>query len=241
MLFEALGFLTLQGLGYALNTRTGKEKPNEYGLYLDGNGNYRYVKNGRRVIETYDDNGWHIIKYVGGVYDGLTAVNLDLIDANKRKKEAIERGEKYYLYWLDRGRYCKQKFGQNELYGNRYRKTDGTSGYYVKCHINYEDYQNTNASFGVRHYYGDYYMDARTYEIIESSEETLAKDTKELENYMFFEEYIIILANEQINRLKVKYKDDDYMRELMMPNNAVINLKDFSYYKYDHLNLQRGR
>ena len=119
MIFELLGLFGLSGINHSLNKGAGKRNANQYGMYKDGNGQYRLVQNGHWVVETYNDYGERIIK---NVKTGATEINIDSIECKKREQEAINNGGKYYLYRHERHeRIPKYRIGNQEIIGDRYK------------------------------------------------------------------------------------------------------------------------
>lgn len=236
MLFEALALMGLHGVGYALNTQTGKNDADKYGIYLDGNGCWRLKKNGKRVVDSYNDYGEHIMKYVGGMYDGIEAINISKIEAEQRKREAINNKENIYLSYIESG-HGTNRPGNNMIKGCRYQEINGENKCMVICHINYYD-NNPDNDYKYKTYYGDYYMDMN-YNFLYPTKETILKDkAKYQEDFENIENLMVLTANERINKLKEEYKHDNYMLNLLLPNNCSINLKDYSYNDVIHKQMQ---
>ncbi len=166
MLPELLCILSIHGIGKALNTQTGKNSADEWGMYRDGNGQYRLKKNGRKVVDTNDDNGDYIIKYVS---DGTTAVKITKIKAKEREEEAKKQGKRFYLRQKDIG--FHGKLGEQNIVGERYCEVGKPTKYFVKRTIVY----NSETGKG---YAGEFYMDMKC-NLICPTEEQIQKD-KEL-------------------------------------------------------------
>lgn len=163
MLPELLCILGIKGIDKALNTQTGKNNADEWGMYRDGNGNYRLKQNGRKVVDTYDENGDYIIKYVN---DGTTAINITKIEAKKREDEAISQGKRFYLRQKQNG--WRGQLGVRQIWGERYCEVGKPYIYYVKRQV---DYTLENG----RGYFGEFYMDMKC-NLVCPTEETVEKD-----------------------------------------------------------------
>lgn len=170
MLFTLLGFIGLKGLNYAVNTQLGRENTNEWGVYQDDNGNLRLCKNGKKVVDTYDNNGDIIIKYVS---NGRPIVNITKEEANAREQMAIKQGKKFYLRQSDNG--FRSKLGSEEIRGERYCKVGKPHTYYVKRFVIF------NCNDKIK-YAGEFYMDMKCH-LICPTEEQIDRDTAILKNY----------------------------------------------------------
>lgn len=194
MLFGVLGLMVLDLTGKVLNTRSGKNDADEYGVYKDGNGNYRLKQNGHWVVDTYNDYGEKIIK---NVKSGATEINIDKIDREKRKEEAIKNENEFYLYWIERG--CtgqKHHFGNDDIIGNRYKRTNEDNRFYVTRKINYRRKDLRDEL--VISFTGDFFMDMK-YNICCPTKETEIK-AREIykDNYDEAMNFLIDSANEFI-------------------------------------------
>lgn len=163
MLFEVLGILGIREIGKAVNTQIGKNNSNEWGMYKDGNGHYRLRKNGRKVIETYDNNGDKIIKYIN---DGTTAVNISKNEAENREKEAVRNGNRFYLRQHENNSY--KKLGPVDIYGERFCEVGKPYTYYVIRTVVYRNDNNER-------YQMDFYMNMKK-ELCFPTEEQIKKD-----------------------------------------------------------------
>ena len=94
MLLEVLGFLGIKEIGKSINTQVGKTNADKFGVYRDGNGSYRLIQNGRKVYDSFDKNGDAIYKYAN---NGLTAINMSLIEAEQNEEMAKKCGNRFYL------------------------------------------------------------------------------------------------------------------------------------------------
>lgn len=191
MLFTMLGFLGLDTICKAFKIKSNQYNADKYGMYLDGNGSYRLRDNKHWVIDTYNHFGEKIIK---NVKNGATEINIDEIESNKRRIEAINSGKKFYLYRYERN--APYRVGNVDIKGDRYSSIHH-NGVYVIRTINYKSYANdTNAK--VTYYSGDFYMDMN-YNICFPTEESEIRDKKIYgNNYQQIIDFIIQRANEQI-------------------------------------------
>ena len=168
MLFTLLGLFGLDTVFRAFNVHSGQTDVDQYGMYRDGNGNYRMKTNKHWVVDTYNDCGEKIIK---NVKTGSTEVNIEEIESNKRKQEAQTNGKRFYLYRSESNQ--KYRVGNQHIQGDRYRPVKG-NGVYVIRRISYRN-TDFNSNPPCRHYYGQYYMDMN-YNICFATEDTLEKD-----------------------------------------------------------------
>ena len=147
MLFTVLAVMGLKGIGYAINTQSGRTYANKSEMYKDGNGGLRLNKNGKRIADTWDNNGDQIIKYIS---DGTTVRNLTKEQSVAREKEAIIQGKRFYLRQPDTG--CRGKLGVDTICGERYCEVGKPNTYYVKRMVIYNSDDNND-------YVGIFYMD----------------------------------------------------------------------------------
>jgi len=172
MLFTILGFLGVQRINKTLNTQANKSSANKWGVYRDGNGDYRLRQNGKKVVDTYDSHGDYVIKYV---HNGITAINITKEESKLREDEAKRTGKRFYLRQIDGN--AKGKLGAQDIYGDRYCEVNKPNIYYVKRYVDYtsDDY---------RGYFGEFYMDMKcrlvcpTDEQIEKDNNILQKNNK---------------------------------------------------------------
>lgn len=191
MIFTVLSILGLDAFVKKLNTRSGKYDVNEYGVYRDGNGSYRLQSNGHWVVDTYNYFGEHIIK---NVKTGETEINIDDIESNKRKAEALKNNQKYYLFRPEHNMY--HHIGNNEIKGHRYAKINGP-GLYVIRTINFRPSKSETNPI-VKYYCGEFYMDM-AYNICEETESSRQRNIAIYGNqYNDITHFIINKANEHI-------------------------------------------
>lgn len=218
MLFEALTLIGLEKLSTIIKTQQGKNDIDEWGVYRDGNGNYRLKDNSKLVVETYNEYGERIIKYTA---DGTTAINIDEKESQLRKQQATSDGKKFYLYRQERsGTNPRCRYGNDEIKGDRYRSTQ-TDSLYVIRHIHYQNYKDKNNLFGYD-YYGDYMMDMN-YQIISPSDDTIKNDYSRYgDDACLIHDFII----SETNAKHSKYKADDLCVPLLPSKTCNINLQN---------------
>ena len=221
MLAVLLAVLGIDFADKALNTQTGKYDVDEWGMYVDGNGTLRLKKNGKSVVDTYNDFGDKVIKYA---HSGIVAVNIDEIESKQRKQDAIDNNRKFYMYRPDRDNYPKFRCGRSEIRGNRYCSVDG-GGLYVVRHIEFKDL-NDESEFNCW-YNGDYYMDM-DYKICMPTEEQKEKDTVQFgDKAEALQKHIIDTANKHIKMVtdgcNINCFNEDY----------TIHIGDASNTRYD--------
>lgn len=216
MLVEMMIMMGLYSANWAFNTQSGKGKADKWGMYRDGNGNYRLKQNGRWVVDTYNDYGECIIKYVR---TGETAINIDEIEANQRKEEAIKDGEKVYLFRPERNCYHKLYHGNPQIKGTRYCETDNNHNLLVIRRIDCDGIKQKNSLFGYG-YYGEYYMDMN-YKICYPTERTRKNDQKLYgSNSDEIHKYIIEKANMKIK----EYLESSEMNSWLLPNRETTTI-----------------
>lgn len=196
MLAELLIMIGLDASKKGLNSLTQQSKPDQWGVFYDGNDNQRIIPSNKRVYYTYSDIGERVIKYVNG---GI-AVNIDLENSKKNKETAIKNDNKFFLRTQN-----KARLGNKDIIGNRYCcVNDDKEKFYVKRSINFQDKLR-----GI-YYWGDFYMDMN-YEIVAPTDETIKRDIKEHNNSKDIIYYLIIehcnnKRNSKDNLTKKLYK-----------------------------------
>ena len=212
MILELLGMFGLSKINHSLNKHAGKSNANQYGMYKDGNGQYRLIQNGHWVVETYNDYGERIIK---NVKNGITEINIDEIECRKREQEAIDNGNNYYLYRYERyDKIPKYRIGNQKIIGDRYKKIGQSYGVYVKRRIEIKN--------GYDFYSGEFYMDMNG-EICEPTEETIKKDMEKYPDNYEQIEYNVINETNEFSKKEAKYssKPPFYNERYIMLNDAI--------------------
>lgn len=190
MLFTVLGIMGIEKVYKALNTQANKNNCNEYGLYVDGNGNYRLKFNNHWVVDTYNEYGEHIIK---NVKTGITEVNIDKIESDKRKENAIRNHEQFYLLLSDKQQ--PKYLGNRTLKGDRFIEIS-TNKMLTKRIIHLI---SNNKNDNVRYVAGEFYMDMN-YNIYAPTSETKKYIYESFgDSYEDVIKFIMDCANSQIN------------------------------------------
>lgn len=191
MLLEVIILYGIRTIKKVINVQRGQQDADKYGMYMDGNGNYRLLNNKHWVVDSINSSGEKVIKRV---LNGETEINIDEIECEKRKLEAIENGNEFYLYRPERNPYCK--VGNNLINGDRYSSINN-DGIYVIRTINYRSHGN-NINNDLKYYSGQFYMDMQ-YKICVPTEATKAKDMRIYgDKYNDVINFIINKANKQI-------------------------------------------
>ena len=214
MLLEVLGFLVIKEIGKSINTQVGKTNADKFGVYRDGNGSYRLIQNGRKVYDSFDKNGDAIYKYAN---NGLTAINMSLIEAEQNEEMAKKCGNRFYL----RQRTSSlTPLGNKSIKGIRYCET-GKSKWicYVERSFMYRDENN-------REYYGTFYMDMN-YKLYCPTEYTVNRDKqtyKELVEKDMLHDGIILSSDntELYNKIIEAWNSSNILHELANTNSVRI-------------------
>ena len=222
MLIEALCLIALQKINYSLNTRYGRKRADKYGVYRDKNGDTRLTKNCKKVIETYNNNGEKVLKYIN---NGEIVKNINDAEAKERMEKAIKDGKTYYLYLVDKRKgYSKSSYN---IIGDRYKHiNDSSSKCYVKRLVIYS-WTKPNPPYNCWNYSGYYYMDMN-FNFCEPTDEQKEKDIELFgDNYQDFEEYILSLLKAKIKNTK-SFKD---VSKYYLPiSERPVNIVDASNY-----------
>jgi len=194
MILEILTLFGLHTINRTIKTQFGKTDSNKYGVYLDGNGDYRLKQNCHRIVDTYNEYGEKVINNAKYNY---TEINIDDIESKRRREEAIKQNKNVYLYWTDRGNTGQShRFGNDDIIGNRYKNINNDKLYVIRK-IYYSPYRNELNSF-IKDYTGYYYMDME-YNICGPTEETATIDRQTYgESCKQVSEFIMDKANKQI-------------------------------------------
>lgn len=227
MLLEILTMIGIHEADKILNTGVGKNDADEWGVYLDGNGNYRLKKDGKWVIYTFNEYGEKIIKYVKS---GNVAVNVDEMESNSRRADAINNNRMFYMYRPERNNMKPtHRRGNDNIEGSRYKNIKDDK-LYVQRRIEYYDKNNNE------YYNGIYYMNMN-YNFLCPSEETMSNDKKKYpESYNEIHKKIINMLNIQ----SINFSSSEYFSS--HPYNsqyAYIHIGDSDNYRYVHRQLAR--
>lgn len=146
---------------YEVNTT-----PDENGVYIDGNGDYRLLKSHTKVRYGFNKYGERVLKEAKS---GKTLLNVDVEKAKENESKAKEQGYQFYLRSANGGKGL-HKLGNDEISGTRYCKVgDANNKYYVRREISYIDPDTDEYCSGF------FYMDMQ-YNLVAPSEMLLERD-----------------------------------------------------------------
>ena len=189
MLAELLIMLGLSSVDNGFKALSGTEETDRWGVYLDGNHQWRITPGLQRVYFGRNQYGERCYKYCS---NGAVAINVEEELAKENKQEAIKKGHNFYCRAGDG---CA--LGNPDIQGARYCRTDDNDDvYYVRRFGEYTDPDTR------KEYCGTFYMDMN-FNFICPTDETRQKDI-ELYGKEKTEEYEIIIR--EFNSRKDKDK-----------------------------------
>lgn len=224
LIFVIIAIILAMMIFYA-KSRDGRYSTDEFGVYLDGRGNYRYIPKdtgalarefgiAKRVYFAENNRGESVIK---DLESGKILVNCDMERAKKNEEEAERQGLKYFIrcenencnlgtheYENAKGvRYCKVGSSWEE-YGNIDENGKLIKGrYFVKRAIRY-----SNEELGIRNYRGMFYYKTGSDQMFtDPDEDTIIQNNRLFgkEKARIIEKAIIDDANKQIDGYKNEY------------------------------------
>lgn len=167
MLAELLIMLGLDATDKGINALTQTNSPNKWGVYRDGNGDFRIEPSLKKVTYGFTREGEYVLKYT----DGKIALNIGLEIAKENEKEAKMQGKKFYLR-ADKGGSYTHKMGNDDIRGPRYCKVGSNyDTYYVKRYVVYVDPKDNTD------YRAWFFMDMN-YQFVDFDDDTDAQDLK---------------------------------------------------------------
>ena len=213
MLAELLIMFGLQGISRGIKSFDTVSSDNKYGIYIDGNGDYRINPTCRKVYYGHTKYGDRVIK---DRKTGKILINIDLDKAKQYEQEAINKG--YSFYFRSNGGNGLYKLGNSDIDGPRYCKVNEDKNiYYVRREINYIDPVTNEFCTGF------FYMDMN-YNLVSPTE-------KLIESYGDNELLYKTIMNE-CNHSDRKYN---------MKNDIVMYLGKASGFKYSHMSMRGKR
>lgn len=223
MLIFIIIVLIFVGIGYYAKVRRGRWSTDKFGVFMDGQGNYRYIPKDtgtfirefaipKKVYFSKNGFGECVIKDVN---TDLEILNCDFEEAKENEAKAKANGKTFFIrcenencklgtheYENARGiRYCKvdscwERYGEFDE-NKKYIKGD----YYVKRAIRY-----SNEELGVRDHRGVFYYKIGDKQIFDSPDE----ETIKLDNKIFGEDKARLI--EQAMMDDANKKIDDYRK-----------------------------
>lgn len=214
MLAELLIMLGLEKTKETMNSLSMSSEPDEFGVFIDGNGDLRILPSLKKVFYGYTKYGERVIK---DKKTGSTIINVDLERAKQNETSAIQKGDKFFLRSAGGGR-GMYKMGNQEIEGARYCEVgkNDTILYVRRC-INYIN-NKTNESCN-----GFFYMDMN-YNLVSPSDE--------LRKSHIGDKNFTKLCN------KIMSEINNSNRKYLMKQDRVIYIGDANGYKYDHSSLR---
>ena len=210
MIPELLIMLGLSGAKWCDRALTPQTEPDEWGVFIDGNGNYRLYPSLKQVYYGYTSQDEYALWYI----NGTVALNIDLLKSRQYEEQAIKDKKEFYL------RTPRGRLGNHKISGARYCRVKHPNIYYVKKRLAYDN-EVTN-----EYYYGDFYMDMN-YRLICASDETKEKDKQEYGIVRYDMQHKII---EMFNK-KTENRDNIFVSLMNYNDSYVFKVKAYEKYK----------
>lgn len=214
MLAELLIMLGLEKTKETMHSLSMSSEPDEFGVFIDGNGDLRILPSLKKVFYGYTKYGERVIK---DKKTGSIIINVDLERARQNEASAIKKGDRFFLRSAGGGR-GMYKMGNQEIEGARYCKIgESNDVFYVKRCINYIDV-DTNATCN-----GFFFMDMN-YNLVSPSDE--------LRKAHYNDKDFTKMCS------KIMREINNSNRKHLMKNDKVIYAGKANGYKYDHASLR---